>query len=75
VGDSANDLLAFVADPNVSIMESKALTADIRAGRHDGGRRLAAEVKGAAARESPDPRRDLPRVGSHPAMPMQEPPK
>ncbi len=32
-GDSANDLLAFGADPNTSIMESKGLTANIRAGR------------------------------------------
>jgi formate dehydrogenase major subunit len=32
-GDSANDLISFVADPNVSIQESKALTGDIRRGR------------------------------------------
>ena len=32
-GDSANELIAFVADPNVSIQESKALTANIRPGR------------------------------------------
>jgi len=32
-GDSTNDLLAFVADPNVHIQESKALTGDIHAGR------------------------------------------
>jgi len=31
--DSANDLISFVADPNVSIQESKALTGNIRAGR------------------------------------------
>lgn len=35
VGDSANELLAFGADPNTSIMESKAITGDIRAGRRD----------------------------------------
>ena len=29
-GDTVNELIAFVADPNVSIQESKALTADIR---------------------------------------------
>ncbi len=34
-GDVANDLIAFVADPNVSIQESKALTADIRTGRRE----------------------------------------
>ena len=32
-GDSANDLIAFVADPNVDIQESKVLTADIVPGR------------------------------------------
>jgi formate dehydrogenase major subunit len=32
-GDSANELISFVADPNVSIQESKALTGDIEAGR------------------------------------------
>jgi formate dehydrogenase major subunit len=32
-GDSANDLISFVADPNVSIQESKALTGNIRRGR------------------------------------------
>jgi formate dehydrogenase major subunit len=35
VGDSANELLAFGADPNTSIMESKAITGDIRPGRRD----------------------------------------
>jgi formate dehydrogenase major subunit len=40
-GDSANDLLAMVADPNVQIPESKAFTANIVPGRRarDGGRR------------------------------------
>ncbi|HZA14223.1 MAG TPA: molybdopterin-dependent oxidoreductase, partial [Myxococcaceae bacterium] len=32
-GDSANDLIGLVGDPNVSIQESKAFTADIVAGR------------------------------------------
>jgi formate dehydrogenase major subunit len=32
-GDAANDLIGFVADPNVSIQESKALTGDIEPGR------------------------------------------
>src|SRR5438132_138206 len=32
-GDAANDLIAFVADPNVHIQESKALTANIAPGR------------------------------------------
>ena len=32
-GDSANELISFVADPNVSIQESKALTGNIAPGR------------------------------------------
>jgi formate dehydrogenase major subunit len=32
-GSSTNDLISFVADPNVSIQESKALTGNIRPGR------------------------------------------
>jgi len=39
-GDSANDLLALVLDPNVHIQESKAATCDIRPGRRPRGRRL-----------------------------------
>jgi formate dehydrogenase major subunit len=39
-GDPANELISFVADPNVSIQESKALTGDIRAGRLARGRRV-----------------------------------
>ncbi len=38
-GDAANDLIGFVADPNVSIQESKAFTANIEAGRRSTGRR------------------------------------
>ena len=34
-GDSTNDLIGFVADPNVSIQESKALTGNITAGRRN----------------------------------------
>ncbi len=34
-GDSANELLAFGADVNSTIMESKAITGNIRAGRRD----------------------------------------
>jgi formate dehydrogenase major subunit len=36
-GDAANDLIGFVADPNVSIQESKALTGTIEPGRKRGG--------------------------------------
>ena len=39
-GDAANELISFVADPNVSIQESKALTANIEAGRRSRGRRV-----------------------------------
>jgi formate dehydrogenase major subunit len=40
-GDSANDLLGVVLDPNVHIQEAKAATCDIRPGRRPRGRRLA----------------------------------
>jgi formate dehydrogenase major subunit len=39
-GDAANDLIPFIADPNVSIQESKAFTANIEPGRSSAGRRL-----------------------------------
>jgi formate dehydrogenase major subunit len=39
-GDAANELLGFLADPNVSIQESKALTGAIEAGRRSRGRRV-----------------------------------
>jgi formate dehydrogenase major subunit len=38
-GDPASELIAFVAEPNVSIQESKALTGNIEAGRRSRGRR------------------------------------
>jgi len=38
-GDPANDLIGFVADPNVSIQESKAFTVMIEAGLHSAERR------------------------------------
>jgi formate dehydrogenase major subunit len=66
-GDSTNELISFVADPNVSIQESKALTADIRAGRLGGaGRRLATGSVLKQASESPDAPRDLHAVSSRP---------
>jgi formate dehydrogenase major subunit len=37
-GDSANDLISFVGDPNVSIQESKAFTGNIEPGRRRGNR-------------------------------------
>ena len=39
-GDAVNELIAFVADPNVAIQESKALTGNIAAGRRSRGRRV-----------------------------------
>jgi formate dehydrogenase major subunit len=39
-GDAANELIGFVGDPNVSIQESKALTAAIYSGRRSRGRRV-----------------------------------
>jgi formate dehydrogenase major subunit len=44
-GDSANDLLAIVLDPNVHIQESKAATCDIRPGRRPRGAALLALVE------------------------------
>jgi len=38
-GDSANELISFVADPNVAIMETKALTCSIQPGRRSKARR------------------------------------
>ncbi len=40
-GDAANDLIGFVGDPNVSIQESKAFTAQIEPGRKSKKRRRA----------------------------------
>jgi formate dehydrogenase major subunit len=73
-GDPANELIGFVADPNVSIQESKALTGNIRAGRHSFGRRSATD--GRELRE-PEPRllkpRDAPGIQSDQRVPAQEP--
>lgn len=64
-GDAANELLGFVADPNVHIQESKAATADIRPGRR--GRRGPSPLP-----RLPEERdlRDLPGVG--PKQPQPE---
>ena len=40
-GDSANDLVSVVLDPNVHIQETKAATCDIRSGRRPRGAALA----------------------------------
>jgi len=58
-GDAANDLISFVADPNVSIMESKALTVNIVPGRRRRDRRGLPSVPALPDREQD---RDLPRA-------------
>jgi formate dehydrogenase major subunit len=65
-GDAANDLIVFVADPNVSIQESKAFTGDIVAGRRSAGRRKA--TSGPLVQEiDPMPwQRDLPIARNRP---------
>ncbi len=66
-GDSANELIGFVADPNVSIQESKAFTANIEAGRRSTNRR---HITGGGRGKPryPDPeKRDLPEVRHKPA--------
>ncbi|MBV8816762.1 MAG: hypothetical protein JO022_00320 [Acidobacteriaceae bacterium] len=68
-GDPTNDLIGFVADPNVSIQESKAFTASIEPGRHSQGRRAA--TIGEFVRRVPDLawERDLPIArGNHSAQ-------
>ena len=70
-GDSTNDLIGFVADPNVGIQESKAFTGNIIPGR----RSLSGGLTG--VREQPAPAevsRDLPQVGDGPAQPSQTEP-
>jgi formate dehydrogenase major subunit len=61
-GDSTNELVAFGADPNVSIQETKALTGDIRPGRRDRHKPLPQQ-----AEDAPDERlRDLPAAQVRP---------
>ncbi len=57
-GDATNELIGLVADPNVSIQESKAFTADITPGRRD---RTTPQPE-IATEDSPE--RDLPHVTS-----------
>jgi formate dehydrogenase major subunit len=65
-GDSANELIPFVGDPNVSIQESKALTAGIEAGRKSKGRRYV--TSGPFVQQLPPETdaRDLPRARRKP---------
>jgi formate dehydrogenase major subunit len=64
-GDAANELIAFVADPNVSIQESKALSGNIAPGRSSRGRRLVTSGP-LVERPSTDPKRDLPPARRRP---------
>jgi len=80
-GESANELISFVGDPNVYIQESKVLTAQIEPGRTSKNRRAATsgpllpDVDGAVAKP-----RDLPGFGQArlrggaPGAPTPEPP-
>ena len=66
-GDSANDLISFVADPNPSIQESKALTSNIEPGRRRSNRRAA--TSGSLGKGAPGEDgawRDLPRARHKP---------
>jgi formate dehydrogenase major subunit len=65
-GDSANELFSFVADPNVSIMETKAITVMIEPGRKGRERRL--PTSGAIVPELPsrEEDRDLPPARHRP---------
>jgi formate dehydrogenase major subunit len=65
-GDAANELISFVADPNVSIQESKCLTGNIEPGRKSRQRRVV--TSGPLAPHLPDHHapRDLPVVGERP---------
>jgi formate dehydrogenase major subunit len=65
-GDAANDLIGFVGDPNVSIQESKAFTANIIPGRAGKERR---HITSGPLVPQMDPmmwKRDLPQVRNKP---------
>jgi formate dehydrogenase major subunit len=66
-GEAANELISFVADPNVSIQESKALTANIEPGRRSRRRRAVFARDWPPRGSVGGARRDLPIVaGSQP---------
>jgi formate dehydrogenase major subunit len=62
-GDSANDLLSVVLDPNVNIPETKALTGDIQPGRRSRGRRADVTRLAPPIGDGAGAARDLPGVG------------
>jgi formate dehydrogenase major subunit len=65
-GDAANDLIGFVADPNVSIQESKSFTANIQPGRTSKERRHVTSGPLPGGREAGDKHRDLPQARHKP---------
>jgi len=65
-GDCPNELISFVADPNVSIMESKALTAAIEPGRKSRFRRVATSGPLVPAVPDRQTERDLPELERKP---------
>jgi formate dehydrogenase major subunit len=65
-GDAANDLIGFVADPNVSIQESKAFTGNIEPGRTSKGRRHVTSGRLAKRLPSKQDLRDLPKARHKP---------
>ncbi|SET88777.1 formate dehydrogenase major subunit [Myxococcus fulvus] len=71
--DGANELLGFVADPNVDIQESKALTCDLIAGRHATRARAATGATPPALPSDLAPhRRDSLAAGEVDHVPWQE---
>jgi formate dehydrogenase major subunit len=65
-GDATNELISFVADPNVSIQESKVLTANIQPGRRSRGRRVVTSGPLDGPIDGDPASRDLPAVGERP---------
>jgi formate dehydrogenase major subunit len=65
-GDAANELTAFIADPNVSIEESKAFSVEVVAGRRAAGRRAAAWGPLGEPELGAQAQRDLPAVAHKP---------
>jgi formate dehydrogenase major subunit len=65
-GDTVNDLIGFVADPNVSIQESKALTGNIVPGRRSRGRRVVTTGPFVSELSMSGAPRDLPAVQEKP---------
>ena len=66
-GDTVNELIGFVADPNVSIQESKALTCDVQPGRRSRGRRVVTSGPlGTPRTADPDDGRDIDAIGQRP---------